>query len=924
MKKRGFTLVELLAVIAIISILATIGVTAVIKVYNDSVKKTMIVQENNVAEASKSYLEDYCIDPLDNTYKCPSSYENNSEIRYICLSDLQDNEKGNYVSKVNYKNEDCKGIITFSKNDDGEYINAKTYLYCDYNSKDKKYNYVTDETLDTSLYPRCNISSGTTEEPTKPIDTACTFNGELKQGAEFVSGQYTYRYKQEGRYNYSGNDLAWNNIEADGWGVQLTDKTSTKAVTSKLCTYINNKPIISMAFMFSGSKAATIDLSNFDTSKVINMKNMFASSVTTALDLSSFDTSNVTNMSGMFSGSVATTIKGLNKFNTSKVTDMTSMFYNSQATTLDLSNFDTSNVKYINSMFYGTKATTLDVSSFDTSKVTSMYAMFANSQATTIKGLNNFDTSNVKSMFQMFLSSKATTLDVSNFDTSNVTDMADMFLSSQATTLDVSNFNTSKVTLMNRMFSSTKATTLDVSKFDTSKVTSMYAMFANSQATTIKGLNNFDTSKVTNMGMMFYNNRATMLDVSNFNTSKVTTMQQMFSYSQATTIKGLNNFDTSNVTSMWYMFNYSRATTLDVSKFDTSKVTNMGNMFRGSRVTTLDLSQFNTSNVTDMSNMFSNSFYLKTIYSSGKFNTSAVATSSNMFTGCTSLVGGAGTKYNSSYVDKTYARIDGGTSSPGYFTSKNSSTNAGKYIRNLSPKGLETTARNGLYRFVGTSNNYINIGGISYRIIGITDNSTINTSLGLKENQLKLIKATPVGTHAWSSSRTNDYPFGNSSNDLYTYLNNTVINNTSVIPSSFKNSISSVKWYNGDASYGISASAIASYEMESITSKTAKLGLMYLSDYFYSSTYGGTTNCYNTTCNSSWIYNSSYNQWTMTRNGRTNNTGYIAGSIDTSGKTNNTMVVYSLYYSPVFYLNENMVISSGNGSFTTPFIINIK
>ena len=848
MKKRGFTLVELLVVIAIISILATIGVTAIIKVYNDSVKKTMIVQENNVAEASKSYLEDYCIDPLDNTYKCPSSYENNSEIRYICLSDLQDNEKGNYVSKVNYKNEDCKGIITFSKNDDGEYINAKTYLYCDYNSKDKKYNYVTDETLDTSLYPRCNISSGTTEEPTKPIDTACTFNGELKQGAEFVSGQYTYRYKQEGRYNYSGNDLAWNNIEADGWGVQLTDKTSTKAVTSKLCTYINNKPIISMAFMFSGSKAATIDLSNFDTSKVINMKNMFASSVTTALDLSSFDTSNVTNMSGMFSGSVATTIKGLNKFNTSKVTDMTSMFYNS----------------------------------------------------------------------------KATTLDVSNFDTSNVTDMADMFLSSQATTLDVSNFNTSKVTLMNRMFSSTKATTLDVSKFDTSKVTSMYAMFANSQATTIKGLNNFDTSKVTNMGMMFYNNRATMLDVSNFNTSKVTTMQQMFSYSQATTIKGLNNFDTSNVTSMWYMFNYSRATTLDLSNFDTSKVTNMGNMFRGSRVTTLDLSQFNTSNVTDMSNMFSNSFYLKTIYSSGKFNTSAVATSSNMFTGCTSLVGGAGTKYNSSYVDKTYARIDGGTSSPGYFTSKNSSTNAGKYIRNLSPKGLETTARNGLYRFVGTSNNYINIGGISYRIIGITDNSTINTSLGLKENQLKLIKATPVGTHAWSSSRTNDYPFGNSSNDLYTYLNNTVINNTSVIPSSFKNSISSVKWYNGDASYGISASAIASYEMESITSKTAKLGLMYLSDYFYSSTYGGTTNCYNTTCNSSWIYNSSYNQWTMSRNGRTNNTGYIAGSIDTSGKTNNTMVVYSLYYSPVFYLNENMVISSGNGSFTTPFIINIK
>ena len=41
-----------------------------------------------------------------------------------------------------------------------------------------------------------------------------------------------------------------------------------------------------------------------------------------------------------------------------------------------------------------------------------------------------------------------------------------------------------------------------------------------------------------------------------------------------------------------------------------------------------------------------------------------------MFTGCTSLVGGQGTVYDSTKVDKTYARIDGGTSSPGYFTLK--------------------------------------------------------------------------------------------------------------------------------------------------------------------------------------------------------------------------------------------------------------
>ena len=68
--------------------------------------------------------------------------------------------------------------------------------------------------------------------------------------------------------------------------------------------------------------------------------------------------------------------------------------------------------------------------------------------------------------------------------------------------------------------------------------------------------------------------------------------------------------------------------------------------------------------------MFFYSTNLKTIYVSNKFNTDKVTSSTGMFSGCTKLIGGAVTKYNSSYVDKTYARIDGGTIRPGYFTSK--------------------------------------------------------------------------------------------------------------------------------------------------------------------------------------------------------------------------------------------------------------
>ncbi len=392
----------------------------------------------------------------------------------------------------------------------------------------------------------------------------CTFNGELTQGAEYVNGQYTYRYMQDGKNVSTG--LAWKDITTDGWGVQLTDKSSTDHVTSKVCTYINNKPIISMSFMFDGSRATTIDLSSFDTSKVTSMRAMFSRTYATTLDLSNFNTSNVTDMGSMFSDSKATTID-LSSFDTSKVTIMSNMFGQSQVTTLDLRNFDTSSVTKMNNMFYISEATTIDVSGFDTSNVTRMDYMFGDSQATT--------------------------LDVSGFDTSNVTDMSCMFCSSPATTIDLSSFNTSNVTSMRAMFSNSKATTLDLSSFD--------------------------TSKVTNMSSMFYNIKATTLDLSNFNTSNVTSMKAMFSNSKATT---------------------------------------------------LDLSSFNTSNVTDMSGMFYSTTDLKTIYASSKFNTDTVTSSTEMFYQCTSLVGGSGTKYSSSHIDKTYARIDGGTSSPGYFTAK--------------------------------------------------------------------------------------------------------------------------------------------------------------------------------------------------------------------------------------------------------------
>ena len=581
----------------------------------------------------------------------------------------------------------------------------------------------------------------------------CKTNNTLTQGLQYVNGQYTYAYKQGGQKANSG--LAWYNISNNGWGVQLTDKASTDAVTSKVCTYINNKPIVSMSYMFGGSKATTLDVSNFDTSKVTYMNGMFSNSKATTLDVSNFDTSNVTDMSNMFDGSNTTTLD-VSNFNTPNVTDMSSMFHGSQATTLDVSNFNTSNVTDMDSMFYYSQATTLDLSNFDTSKVT-----------------------NMKYMFQ---SSQATTLDVSSFDTSKVTNMTNMFLGSQATTLDVS------------------------------------------------------------------------------------------------------NFDTSNVTNMISMFSYSKATTLDVSNFDTSKVTNMSYMFY------------------DFTN-------LKTIYVSNKFNTDKVTSSTNMFSGCTNLVGGAGTKYNSSYVDKKYARIDGGTSNPGYFTDIADKPSEPNSFATDSWKTIINAVKNnniGKYNVGDTKT--IDMGTYGTHTLRIANTSTPSECSGTGFSQTAcgfvLEFADLITTHPMNDSATNTG--GWPATTMRTFVNDSIYN---ALPSDLRNSIMNTTVVSGIGSSDSSGSATCFKSTDKLyllapreiynnydgTYDTAN-SLTRTLDYYI--TQGVTTTNYSGAIKRG--ENISYNQWWWLRNANSQLNYSFSMVYDNGSFINNFGANQSIGVSPAF------------------------
>ncbi len=478
-------------------------------------------------------------------------------------------------------------------------------------------------------------------------------------------------------------------------------------------SYLNTSNVTSMEGMFLNSSFTSLDVSSFNTSNVVDMNEMFAYCYNlTSLDLSTFNTSNVTNMEGMFNESISLESINMSNWNTSNVTDMSYMFNECNAlSSIDVSHFNTSKVTDMQSMFnYCTSLTSLDLRHFDTSKVTNMEGMFNSCQALESLNVSNWNTSNVTNMGNMFAScSRLTSLDLGGFNTSKVTLMWYMFSGcSQLVTIYAgSGWSTAAVTdfYSDKMFlNCTKIRGGQGTTYDATHVNRLYAhidggtsnpgyftiateAYANYTPSNTTLTFYYDNQRSSRTGTTYDlntggNDVAWDTDGTRTNVTKVvfdpsfadarptTTCDWFYGMTNLQSITGIEYLNTSEVTDMGFMFmRCSKLTSLDVSHFNTSKVINMNQLFSNcTGLTSLDLSNFNTSKVIDMQSMFEESNKLRTIYVGSGWSTTAVASSTNMFYNCTSLVGGMGTTYDASHIDKAYAHIDGGTSNPGYFT----------------------------------------------------------------------------------------------------------------------------------------------------------------------------------------------------------------------------------------------------------------
>lgn len=248
----------------------------------------------------------------------------------------------------------------------------------------------------------------------------------------------------------------------------------------------------------------------------------------------------------------------------------------------------------------------------------------------------------------------------------------------------------------------------------------------------------------------------------------------------------------------------------------------------------------------------------------------------------------------------------------------------GIYYHNYS---LANGARDFSYRYAGANpNNYVCFGTSSsscssnylYRIIGVFG------------SEVKLIKNTSIGNNYYSGSSSS------SSTNVWSrsLLNTNVLNGTYLngLGSTWSGKIATTSWRVGGKNYTYDGwnyedtpKDFYDEEMSSSTTHSAKIGLIYVSDYGYAQLEHWTTSMFMWDLwedeHENWMTYSEP-QWTITRN---SNSTYPtnAFAIDYNTRVGGGGFVYDNYFAirPAFYLNANVAYLSGSGTSSNPYRI---
>ena len=87
MNKKGFTLVELLAVIVLLGVVALIAIPNIVKLFTDNKSSLSKIQKDQLKSAVELYIKDYCTEPINDDYDCEFETETTSTYGIIKVKD---------------------------------------------------------------------------------------------------------------------------------------------------------------------------------------------------------------------------------------------------------------------------------------------------------------------------------------------------------------------------------------------------------------------------------------------------------------------------------------------------------------------------------------------------------------------------------------------------------------------------------------------------------------------------------------------------------------------------------------------------------------------------------------------------------------------------------------------------------------------
>lgn len=387
-RKRGFTLVELLAVIVILAVILVIAVPSIMSVIEDSKKGSLESSTKMIASSAETkHVSNQTLGITEDiTCESVSNYSSSSADFKSCDIVFDSNGKATVtlIGKGRFDKLKCTG----TKNDAtcGEYVEGRP-----------------------GPAARIKASSSWITDRPKDAEGNYTFSTTNVTEIEFVRSLPFSEDQCLEKWN-AGIDNEENKVLVC-LSVQGVAGNNRDEILSKLiATYDAKNP---------NNTDTEFDCNYGDEIEIYNCINPTEYSAKLYIVGTEKGVKANQNSSYMFAHAYyddygltdwarLNEIKGLDLLDTSEVTDMSYMFdagyysaqsYRAYLNKLDLSNFNTSNVENMSYMFQS-NVMNLDLSSFNTEKVTSMEGMF--SQFSGQLNLSSFNTKKVTNMGNMF------------------------------------------------------------------------------------------------------------------------------------------------------------------------------------------------------------------------------------------------------------------------------------------------------------------------------------------------------------------------------------------------------------------------------------------------------------------------------------------------------------------------------------------